>query len=106
MTYKVFDSEGLFGYTQITTFYMDFGIAERFGKNAILDTYKRGLDYAKTDYKVLTEFVMVLNWKVWEHYQDNEPLAKLYNDLWMKADEYAMSHLTGEALDYFYRTTD
>lgn len=103
---KVFDSEAHCGYTQITTFYTDFGIAEPFGKAAILDTYKRGLEYAKTDYKVLTEFVMVLNWKIWEHYQTNEPLARIYNDLWMKADKYATENLKGDELKYFYRTTD
>ena len=103
---KIFDSEGMFGYKQITTFYMDFRIAEPFGKNAILDTYKRGLEYAKTDYKVLTELVMVLNWKIWEHYETNEPLARIYNDLWRKADEYAMNHLKGDELSYFFRTTD
>ena len=103
---KRFDSEGTLGYKQITTFFEDFGIAEPFGKNAILDTYKRGLEYAKTDYKVLTEFVMVLNWKIWEHYGHNDTLAKIYNDLWIKADKYATSNLKGDELKYFYRTTD
>ena len=49
---------------------------------------------------------MVLNWKIWEHYETNEPLAKLYNDLWEQADNYACNNLKGEELDYFYRTTD
>lgn len=106
MTVKTFNSEALFGYKQITTFYTDFGIAEVFGKNAILDTYKRGLEYAKTDYKVLTEFVMVLNWKIWEHYQTNEALAKIYNELWKKADGFAIEFLKGDELKYFFRTTD
>ena len=106
MMYKVFDSESAFGYKQITTFYMDFGLAEPFGVNAIKDTYKRGLEYAKTDYKVLTEFVMVLNWKIWEHYETNEALARVYNDLWEKADAFAIDYLKGEELSYFFRTTD
>ena len=101
-----FDSEAFCGYKQITTFYEDFGIAEPFGKSAILDTYKRGLEYAKTDYKVLTEFVMVLNWKIWEHYEKNTKLAEIYNDLWQKADKYAVTNLKGEELKYFFRTTD
>lgn len=101
-----FDSEAFCGYTQITTFFEDFGIAEPFGKSAILDTYKRGLEYAKTDYKVLTEFVMVLNWKIWQHYEKNEALARIYNDLWIKADKYATTNLKGDELTYFYRTTD
>ena len=106
LTYTTFDSEGAFGYKQITTFYMDFGIAEPFGKGAINETYKNALEYAKTDYKVLTELVMVLNWKIWEHYQNNESLARIYNDLWQKADNYAVEHLKGEELSYFFRTTD
>lgn len=106
MRIKVFDSEGMFGYKQITTFFQDFSIADMFGVNAIKDTYKRGLEYAKTDYKVLTEFVMVLNWKIWEHYEENEALARVYNDLWQKADAFAIDYLKGDELSYFFRTTD
>lgn len=106
MRIKVFDSEGMFGYKQITTFFQDFSIADMFGVNAIKDTYKRGLEYAKTDYKVLTEFVMVLNWKIWEHYEENEGLARVYNDLWQKADAFAIDYLKGDELSYFFRTTD
>ena len=106
MRIKVFDSEGMFGYKQITTFFQDFSIADMFGVKAIKDTYKRGLEYAKTDYKVLTEFVMVLNWKIWEHYEENEALARVYNDLWQKADAFAIDYLKGDELSYFFRTTD
>lgn len=106
MTYTMFDSEGQLGYKQITTFFQDFGIAENFGVAAIKDTYKNAMEYAKTDYQVLTELVMVLNWKVWEHYQTNEELAAVYQGLWEKADAYATSHLKGDELSYFYRTTD
>ena len=106
MTIKTFDSEGMFGYKQITTFFQDFSIADAFGINAVKDTYKRGLEYAKTDYKVLTEFVMVLNWKIWEHYETNGALARVYNDLWEKADAFAIDYLKGDELSYFFRTTD
>lgn len=106
MQVKVFDSESAFGYKQITTFFSDFSIADAFGINAIKDTYKRGLEYAKTNYKVLTEFVMVLNWKIWEHYQTNEAIARVYNDLWEQAREYAESHLKDGELNYYYETTD
>ena len=105
-TYTTFDSEAFCGYRQITTFFMDFGLAEPFGVKALKDTYERGLEYAKTDYKVLTEFVMVLNWKIWEHYEKNEALARVYNELWEKADAYAINNLKGEELNYFFRTTD
>lgn len=35
---------------------------------------------------------MVLNWKIWQHYEKNEKLAELYNSLWEKADTYAGGH--------------
>lgn len=49
---------------------------------------------------------MVLNWKIWQHYEKNEKLAELYNRLWEKADTYAGEHLKGEELYYFCNTTD
>lgn len=65
---KSFDSESFCGYTQITTFFEDFSIADAFGISAVKDTYNRAFKEWKHDYKYLTELVMVLNWKCWEHY--------------------------------------
>ena len=101
-----FDSESAFGYTQITTFFEDFGIAEHFGEKAVRDTYIRAFKAWKNDYKYLTELVMVLNWKIWEHYQTNENLARVYGELWEVADMYASENLKGEELAYFLSTTD
>jgi len=98
--------EELTGYKPLTTFYTDFSIAEKYGIDAIKETYENAKKYWCDDYKYLTEIVMVLNWKIWEHYQDNEELARLYNDLWEKLDNYACETLKGEELEYFYRTTD
>ena len=98
--------EEMTGYRPFTTFYEDFSIADNFGESAIRDTYKRAFTSWKTNYKYLTELVMVLNWKIWEHYETNKAYGKLYNDLWEKADAYAMDHLKGEELSYFLRTTD
>ena len=94
------------GYETITTFWDDFTIADFFGISAVKDTYRRAFNEWKSDYKFLTELVMILNWKIWQHYQTNEPLANVYNDLWMEADEYACDNLEGDELMYFYRTTD
>ena len=101
-----FDSESFCGYKQITTFFEDFGIAEHFGEEAIRDTYLRAFKAWKHDYKYLTELVMVLNWKIWQHYQTNPKLAELYNEIWEVADEYALDNLKGEELSYFLRATD
>ena len=51
-----------------TTFFEDFTIADKFGKKAVLDTYQRAFKEWKSDYKYLTELVIALNWKIWEHY--------------------------------------
>ena len=32
--------------------------------------------------------------------------AKLYNDAWNIADNYAVNHLQGDELNYFYNVTD
>lgn len=106
MQIKTFDSEGMFGYKQITTFFMDFSIADNFGIDAIEDTYKRAFAEWKSNYKYLTELVMVLNWKIWQHNGTRDDYVKVYNRLWKEADEYACKNLKGEELSYFYRTTD
>ena len=97
----------MFGYDVKTTFYDDFSIADAFGISAIKDTYKRGLETCMAlGYIYLTEFVMALNWKIWEHYQTNDTYGRLYNDLWMQAEDIARDTLQGEELEYYYRTTD
>ena len=99
--------EEMTGYEPKTTYYTDFGIAERFGEAAIRDTYQRAArEHKKGDYKILTELVMVLNWKIWEHYGRNDKLARLYNELWGELDSWCVNNLKDEALDYFYYTTD
>lgn len=106
MTVKTWNIEAMTGYKPITTFYQDFSIADWFGESAIRDTFKRAFEHWKGNYKYLTELVMALNWKIWEHYETNERYARVYNELWEKADEYAMDNLKGEELSYFLRTTD
>ena len=94
------------GYQPITTFWTDFIIADMFGLSAIQDTYNRAFNEWKNNYKYLTELVMILNWKIWSHYEKNREYAELYNKLWKEADAYAIENLKGEELSYFYQTTD
>ena len=95
------------GYETMTTFWNDFTIADAFGASAIKDTYNRAFEEWKSNYKYLTELVMVLNWKLWQHYEQNDmALAELYNDLWQQVDAYACENLKGEELKYFYEVTD
>ena len=95
-----------FGYEAKTTFWEDFSIADRFGIDAVKDTYKRAFKAWKDDYIYLTELVLVLNHKIWQYYTEYPALADVYNELWGKADEYACENLKGEELSYFYSTTD
>ena len=94
------------GYETQTTFWQDFTIADMFGISAVKDTYKRAFNEWKNDYIYLTELVLVLNWKIWQHYEKNEPIARVYNDLWQVAQDYAYNNLKGDELSYFFRITD
>lgn len=95
------------GYEPKTTFWGDFTIADAFGIDAIKDTYKRAFNEWKDNYIYLTELVMVLNHKIWEHYRGGKELyAKLYNDLWSEAQSYGYDTLKDEELTYFWRTLD
>lgn len=94
------------GYEEKTTFWSDFSIADHFGTSAITDTYNRAFKEWKDNVVYLTELVMVLNHKIWQHHETNMTYAKLYDVLWRTADEYAMENLKGDDLQYFLSTTD
>lgn len=96
----------LMDYECKTTFWTDFSFADRFGIEAIMDTYRRAFKEWKDNTEYLTELVMVLNHKIWQWYTRNEAIARVYNDLWEKTHIYAVNALTGEDLDYYFRTTD
>lgn len=46
------------GYEPITTFWQDFSIADKFGNNAIADTYRRAKSEWKDNYKYWTELCL------------------------------------------------
>lgn len=105
MIIKDWNIEAMTGYKPITSFYRDFSIADKFGIDAIKDTYKRAFNEWKSDYKYLTELVMALNWKSWEH-ESNGEYCRLYCDLFYESQDYAYKNLKDEELSYFIRTTD
>lgn len=98
--------EELNGYTPITTFWDDFSIADYFGYEAVKDTYNRAFREWKNDYKYLTELVMVLNHKSWQHASKSPILSELYITLYEHADSYAMNKLKGQELKYYLEVTD
>lgn len=91
-----------------TTYWSDFTIADKFGISAIKDTHRRAmLNHEKGAWYIgLTELVIVLNWKIWEWYEKNEEVARVYDELWRKTEDFARDNLKGEELSYFYETTD
>ena len=106
MKIETWNIQEMTGYEPITTFYEDFSIADKFGAEAIKDTFNRAFKEWKRDYKYLTELVMALNWKCWRWSEENQTLSKLYATLFQKAYDYAMENLKDEELTYFIRTTD
>ena len=100
----------LFDYECVTTFWDDFSIAEKFGSKAIRDTFKRAFWEWKDNAEYLTELVMVLNHKIWYWWEKGTSkgrvYAKLYDELWNATAKFAEENLTGEDLDYYFRTTD
>lgn len=94
-------------YEMQTTFWTDFSIADVFGVEAVQDTYDRAIEEWKDHAVYLTELVMVLNHKCWQHYDAGHgSLCKKYEELYYKADTYAMDHLKGDDLQYYLQTTD
>lgn len=93
MTFKEFMKE--VGYNLLTTFWEDFSIADKYGIVGVKDTYRRAFNEWKDDYKFFTELTLVLNHKIWQHYESNRELAALYDRLWREADEYAMNNFKG-----------
>lgn len=96
-----------FDYKCITTFWDDFSIADHFGLDAIKDTYNRAFNEWKSDYKFLTELILVLNHKSWQWYErENMEYSKLYCDLYDKAKWYADDNLNDDEYEYYFRITN
>ena len=89
-----------------TMFWQDFSIADAFGKAAVTDTYNRAFEEWKDDVRYMAELVIVLNHKIWQWYEKNESLARLYNDLWQKTDAFCWKHFKGKDQTYYFRVTD
>lgn len=95
------------GYEVQTTFYSDFTIADAYGVDAVKDTYDRAFKEWKNNVVYLTELVIVLNHKIWEHYhKNNSGLIATYDTLWKTADKYCMTVLSDEDVEYYLKVTD
>jgi hypothetical protein len=96
-------------YRRRTTFYADLSIAEYYGQSHIEDTYNRVIKEWLNNIEYITEFVLCLNYKLWEHHKkSNKELALLYDGLWRKAVSEVLEHYKDDqkSLLYYYEITD
>ena len=101
------DSESMRGYTQRTTFWDDFTIAERWGVKAIEDTYRNAFNSWKTDVVFIVELCLVLNWKML--YMDEKHMTEksvMYYKCWVELSNWCERHLEAGAYEYFLNVTD
>ena len=93
-------------YKTITTYFEDFTIAEFFGVKVIRNTYRKAFNEHKEDVHYMTEIAMVLNHKIFQHFEKRRDLAVVYDELWRECDTYCCDFFKGEDLHYYYKTTD
>lgn len=97
----------LLDYECQTTFWEDFSIAERFGAEAIRDTYKRARAEWERDRVYGTELGVVLNHKCWYwHGKQNEKLSRLYAELWEEYHNWVLENWKSGDLGYYLRVMD
>ena len=98
--------EKMTDYKPKTTFWDDFWIAIYFGKEAVIDTYKRAFNEWHTNHVYVTELVLVLNHIGWALHKHDENMSRVFFELWEKCNEWCWANLQGEEKDYFFRVTD
>lgn len=94
------------GYETQTTLYGDFTIADAFGVDAVKDTYNRVFKEWQHSAVFMTELSLVLNHKIWEHHNNNNPLVVTYDTLWKLHDEWCGRAMSDEDYEYYLRITD
>lgn len=87
-------------------FWADFTIADVFGEKSIQETFDRAFKEWSDNVVQMTKLTIVLNHKIWQWAEKDEPRARLYDKLWRYADSYCMENFTGEDLSYFLNETD
>lgn len=83
-------------------FLEQFTKAEKKGLDEIKYVFQDLFKKYKVDYKLLTELVVVLDLKNWEHKQEKNSYSRLYNRLYENANDYAVQHLKDIELDYYF----
>lgn len=88
-------------------FYKFFSKIEKRGQDYIVFNFIEKHRQYKNNVKYYAALVLTLNHKIWEHYEkNNKNLARLYDGLWKRADNYAVEHFKGKDAKYYYDITD
>ena len=98
--------EKMLDYKFESTFWEEFSIAENYGRDAVRKYYDLVFSQWKDNIKYLTELVLVLNLKLFIWFKVDDDLGKMYEDLYVDADAYALSSFEGDDLHYYLHTLD
>lgn len=80
-----------------TTFMSDLSTGEWFGLNGVFDTVKNAVSSWKDDEEYMTEFVLCLNWKAWEHdARKNTNWAKFWSVMYEQVRDLMYDYYEGD----------
>lgn len=99
------------GYKPVTTFWTEFCQIEDTGFVNLKEYFQKVFEDNKplNLYPQMTELIMVLNHKCWEHYEHGRyELSRIYQALYEKAYDWALNHYPSgsTALSYLLNTLD
>ena len=98
--------EKMLDYKFESTFWEEFSIAENYGRDAVKKHYDLVFSQWKDNIKFLTELVLVLNLKLFIWFKVDDDLGKMYENLYVDADAYALCTFEGDDLHYYLHTLD
>lgn len=96
------------GYVLKSTFMNDFAIAERFGAQAVKDTFDRAFAEWKDNPTMLAELAVVTNTRCWDTYEkQNDILSGMYSGMYYKCTGYAYDGTKSDAfVSIFFNIVD
>ena len=86
----------------ISSFRVDFKIADKFGADAIIDTYNRAKSEWKHQPEYMSELVLTLYWAATEQLPINKEYSKLYLKLWRECHTFCCNHFKNDDLTKYY----
>lgn len=96
------------GYKLVSTFWMDFSIADSFDKknDAVNDTFRRAFIEWKDDETYGPELAIVMSLKSCYWYGKDDELSKKYAELYSKIDGYIMDNYSPDAIQHYLDISD